>query len=101
MQKSGELASEAHQFCMKATQEGMTEGQIATLFEFFCGMHNYPEMAYHPICGAGTNAAILHYHQNSKMLKNGELLLCDMGASVAGYASDITTTFPISGKFSP
>jgi Xaa-Pro aminopeptidase len=101
MERSCLLASEAHKFCMKEIKEGMTEGQIASLFQFFCGMHNYPEMAYPPICGTGTNAAILHYHQNSQPLKNGELLLCDMGVSLDGYCSDITSTFPVSGSFTP
>jgi len=58
-------------------------------------MHSHPEMAYQPICGSGSNAATLHYHQNSKQLFSGELLLCDMGVSVEGYSSDITTTFPV------
>jgi Xaa-Pro aminopeptidase len=79
MRTSGQIASEGHKFCMRHTHEGINEGQIAQLFKFYSGMNSCPNMAYPPICGSGANAAILHYHDNNKTLKNGDLLLCDMG----------------------
>ena len=55
--------------------------------------------AYPPIVASGKNACILHYTENNKELKDGELLLIDAGCEINGYASDITRTFPINGKF--
>ena len=55
--------------------------------------------AYTPIVAGGANACVLHYVQNDAMLKDGELLLIDAGCELDGYASDITRTFPVSGKF--
>jgi Xaa-Pro aminopeptidase len=57
--------------------------------------------SYHPIVGGGENGCILHYTENSARLKEGELLLIDAGCEFDYYASDITRTFPVSGRFSP
>lgn len=99
MRVSGQLASEAHKFCIQNTNPGMTEAQVAQLFQFYCGINGHPEMAYPPICGSGKNAAILHYVENSEILHQSDLILCDMGVKVDDYSSDITTTYPIGGKF--
>jgi Xaa-Pro aminopeptidase len=56
--------------------------------------------AYNPIVGAGANACVLHYVANSAPLREGELLLCDAGAEFRGYASDITRTWPVGGRYS-
>ena len=53
-----------------------------------------------PIVGAGSNACVLHYRANNARLQSGDLLLIDAGAELQGYASDITRTFPIDGRFS-
>lgn len=58
------------------------------------------EWAYWPICCSGRDCSILHYHRNDKELVDGGLMLCDLGAKMNGICSDITTTFPINGKFS-
>src|SRR5206468_188949 len=54
-----------------------------------------------PIVGGGTNGCVLHYHANNAPLRDGDLLLVDAGAEYECYASDITRTFPVNGKFSP
>lgn len=56
--------------------------------------------AYNPIIAGGANACILHYNDNDKELHNGDLLLMDVGSSFANYASDMTRTIPVSGRFS-
>jgi Xaa-Pro aminopeptidase len=61
---------------------------------------NQCEPSYLPIVGGGANACVLHYIANRDVLRDGELLLIDAGAEYDGYASDITRTFPINGKFS-
>ena len=57
------------------------------------------EHSYHPICASGKDACILHYITNNKELKRGELLLIDSGAELFGYKTDISRTFPLSGKY--
>lgn len=57
------------------------------------------EWAYNPICCTGTDCSVLHYIQNDKEIIDGTLALCDLGAKKYNICSDITTTFPVNGKF--
>jgi Xaa-Pro aminopeptidase len=65
-------------------------------FENGCGRH-----AYAPIVGSGANAAVLHYNRNTRRMDAGELLLMDVGPECGMYATDITRTIPVDGKFTP
>ena len=58
-------------------------------------------MAYEPIIGSGNNACVLHYIENDQACRDGELVLVDVGASYANYASDLTRTYPVNGRFTP
>jgi Xaa-Pro aminopeptidase len=58
-------------------------------------------MAYEPIVASGKNACVLHYVENDAECRNGELVLIDVGASYANYASDLTRTYPVNGRFTP
>jgi len=99
MRRSAKVAIEAHERAMKVCEPGMNEADIhAELMATF--IRNHCEASYLPIVGGGANACVLHYINNRDELKDGELLLIDAGAEFDGYASDITRTFPISGKFS-
>src|SRR4029077_876234 len=62
---------------------------------------NNADISYHPIVGGGPNSCILHYHENSAELHDGDLLLIDAGCEYGLYASDITTTFPVNGRYTP
>ena len=99
MQTAADLASRAHMQAMIRTRPGLYEYHITaefdTLFRKEDSEHSYP-----PIVAGGENACILHYNENNKLLNDGELLLIDAGCEILGYASDITRTFPINGKFS-
>ena len=99
MQTAADLASKAHMQAMIRTRPGLYEFHITaefdTLFRKEDSEHSYP-----PIVAGGENACILHYNENNKLLNDGELLLIDAGCEILGYASDITRTFPINGKFS-
>ena len=99
MQTAADLASKAHMQAMISTRPGLYEYHITaefdTLFRKEDSEHSYP-----PIVAGGENACILHYNENNKLLNDGELLLIDAGCEILGYASDITRTFPINGKFS-
>ena len=101
MEKACEISSRAHERAMKKVSPGMYEYQLEAeyLFEFMNnGARN---TAYPSIVGGGQNGCILHYNENADLLNDGELVLVDAGCEYKGYASDITRTFPINGKFSP
>jgi len=99
MQELADITSEGHCFVMRNISECQTEHQVQVLFSAYIGSKGCSRQAYGAICGSGANAAILHYKQNNCTLRQGDMLLCDMGAFGNNYCSDVTTTFPISGKF--
>ncbi|HUE82358.1 MAG TPA: Xaa-Pro aminopeptidase [Pyrinomonadaceae bacterium] len=100
MQRAADIAAEAHREAMKAVRPGMKEYEIEALIEHVFRRHGATAPAYNSIVGSGSNATVLHYINNDGELRDGELLLIDAGAEYRGYASDITRTFPISGRFS-
>ena len=85
---------------MKTAKPGMKEYEIEAelLYEFRRSGAQSP--AYTSIVAGGANACVLHYVDNSAVLSSGDLLLIDAGCELDGYASDITRTFPVNGKFS-
>jgi Xaa-Pro aminopeptidase len=100
MQVAADIAAEAHVEAMKAARPGMKEYQVEALIEQIFRQRGATAPAYTSIVGAGANATVLHYISNDGELRDKELLLIDAGAEYKGYASDITRTFPINGKFS-
>ena len=99
MQRAADIAAEAHVEAMKAVRPGMKEFEVEALIEHFFRRHGAAGPAYTSIIGAGANATVLHYISNIGELRDGELLLIDAGAEYHGYASDITRTFPINGRY--
>lgn len=100
MRRSAQVAIEAHELAMTTCTPGMNEAEIhAGLMHTFIA--NQCEPSYLPIVGGGKNACVLHYIANRDELLDGDLLLIDAGAEYDGYASDITRTFPVNGKFAP
>jgi len=100
MRRSAKVAIEAHEHAMRLCAPGLNEADIhAELLHTFTRHHCEP--SYMPIVGGGANGCVLHYITNRDLLKDGDMLLIDAGAEYDGYASDITRTFPINGKFSP
>jgi Xaa-Pro aminopeptidase len=100
MRRAAKVAIEAHEQAMRSCRPGMNEAEIhAGLLHTFTRHHCEP--SYLPIVGGGVNACVLHYISNRDELRDGDLLLIDAGAEYDGYASDITRTFPVNGKFSP
>ena len=98
MQESAELASAAHIEAMRATYSGIGEWQLQAVIERHF-TSNKSQWSYPSIIGGGDNATILHYNENSADISDGELVLVDAGCEVEGYASDITRTWPVNGKF--
>jgi Xaa-Pro aminopeptidase len=99
MQRAADIAAEAHVEAMKAVQAGMMEYEVEAMLEAYFRKHGASGSSYTSIVGGGGNATILHYIDNKDELKDGDLLLVDAGAEYKGYASDITRTFPINGKY--
>ena len=100
MRRSAKVAIEAHERAMRACRPGLNEADItAELMHTL--ISNHCEASYLPIVAGGANACVLHYITNDEELCDGDLLLIDAGAELDGYASDITRTFPVNGKFSP
>jgi len=99
MQRAADIAAEAHLLAMKKVKPGMNEGQVESLMEAYMRDKGASGVAYNSIIGGGDNATILHYVENNMPLKDGDLLLVDAGAEYQGYASDITRTFPVNGKY--
>lgn len=99
MQSAADIAAEAHCEAMKAARPGLREYELEAIIERVFRQHGAAGPAYTSIVGAGPNATVLHYINNDGELRDGDLLLVDAGAEYKGYASDITRTFPISGKY--
>lgn len=100
MQIASDISADAHTQAMRAVRPGMMEYALEAELNYIFGK-NGGVPAYNSIVGGGENACILHYVENDKALKDGDLVLIDAAAEYQLYASDITRTFPVNGKFSP
>ena len=100
MRRSAQIAVAAHKRAMRFARPGRTEFEVMAEIEHEFRRNN-ADTSYHPIVGSGANSCILHYHENSETLEERDLLLIDAGCEYELYASDITRTFPVSGRFTP
>ncbi|MDO8351085.1 MAG: aminopeptidase P N-terminal domain-containing protein, partial [Gallionella sp.] len=101
MRRAAFISTSAHKRAMQFTKPGQFEYQIeAELLHEFC-RNGARDPAYTSIVAGGANACVLHYVENNARLHDGDLLLIDAGCELDGYASDITRTFPVNGKFRP
>jgi Xaa-Pro aminopeptidase len=101
LQHAAKLSATAHCVAMRACRPGMREYQLASILEASYLYNGANAPAYGSIVAGGGNAVVLHYEDNSSNLKNGDLVLIDAAGEYQGYASDITRTFPVNGKFKP
>jgi Xaa-Pro aminopeptidase len=100
MRESARIAAAAHVRAMRFCRPGHREYEVmAELVHEF--RRNNADTSYHPIVGGGANSCILHYRDNNQTLEEGDLLLVDAGCEYESYASDITRTFPVNGRFTP
>ena len=100
MRRAAEISSRAHRRAMATTRPGWYEYQVEAelAHEFLHG--GAQAVAYPSIVAGGPNACVLHYRDNNRQLQDGDLLLIDAGCEFQSYASDITRTFPVNGRFS-
>jgi Xaa-Pro aminopeptidase len=99
MRRSCEIAAEAHVAAMRACRPGVHEYALEAVIEFVFRRHGCDAPSYGTIVGAGANATVLHYTENRDRIEEGALVLIDAGCEYGRYASDITRTFPASGRF--
>ena len=99
MLRAGRISGQAHARAMRAARPGMFEYALDAelLYEFRRNGAQFP--AYTSIVASGPNACVLHYNANNRRMQDGELVLIDAGCELDGYASDITRTFPVNGRF--
>lgn len=100
MQRAADITSAGHVRAMAACRPGMAEYELEAELTYEFRRRGATAHAYPPIVAGGANACILHYIDNDKLLGAGSLVLIDAGCEVAGYAADITRTFPVDGRFS-
>ncbi|GAB7528213.1 Xaa-Pro aminopeptidase [Pseudomonas sp. 3A(2025)] len=101
MRYAAQVSARAHVRAMQASRAGLHEFSLEAELEYEFRKGGARMPAYGSIVASGRNACILHYQENNAALKDGDLVLIDAGCEIDCYASDITRTFPVSGRFSP
>ncbi len=99
MHHSAKIAAQAHILAMRNTKPEIGEWQLEGVIEGFFKYARTSGIAYPCIIGSGENATVLHYTVNNDRCKDGDILLIDAGCEYKGYASDITRSWPVNGKF--
>lgn len=100
MRRAAAIASAGHTRAMRACRPGMSEYELEAELSYEFRKRGADGHAYSPIVAGGHNACVLHYVENSKLLGEHAMVLIDAGCELQGYASDITRTFPVGGRFS-
>ena len=89
----------AHFAAMRTVRSGVTEREISALMQYEWGKRGCERPAYAPIVGSGFNSTVLHYSDDSGTMQSGDVVVIDAAGEYSMYASDITRTLPVSGKF--
>ena len=99
MRRAADITARAHRRAMQACRSGLYEYQLEAELqhEFATSGARFP--AYPSIVGSGQNACVMHYIENSDKMRDGDLVLIDAGCELEYYASDVTRTFPVNGRF--
>jgi Xaa-Pro aminopeptidase len=101
MRTAARITRDAHLRAMAQTRPGMHEYEVEALLLETFRKNGSERPAYGSIVGSGANATVLHYRANNRKMEDGDLLLIDAGCEYGYYASDVTRTFPVSGRFTP
>lgn len=101
LRKAAQISVRGHQEAMKATAPGCGENEIQALLEGTFRRLGGDRPGYGSIVGSGLNATVLHYMEDNRVMRDGELLLIDAAGSFDHYSADVTRTLPVSGKFTP
>jgi Xaa-Pro aminopeptidase len=101
MQQAADATAAGYDAILKLIKPGLTEADLDQTLEQSYRAHGASGVAYNSIVGSGLNATVLHYMDNRQPLVAGDLIVIDSAARFAGYAADVTRTYPVSGKFTP
>lgn len=101
MQRSIRISEEGHRAAWMAVRPGATEGEVRAEAERVWRIRGSRRTAYESIVGAGANSTILHYPRSEHTMQDGDVILMDMACEYANYATDITRTLPVNGRFTP
>ncbi|UCE08624.1 MAG: aminopeptidase P family protein, partial [bacterium] len=101
IQKAVDVSVQAFSEALKTIEPGMYEYEVEALFDYILGVNGCSRTAFPTIVASGRNINVLHYQANQRQMHDGELVIIDFGAEYGYYASDITRTIPVNGKFSP
>lgn len=99
LRRSVDLDIQAFVRAFQTSEVGSTEAAVSAQHEAACRIGGADRLAYPSVVASGAGACVVHYHHNDKLLEDGDLLLMDAGCELNGYASDITRTWPINGKW--
>ncbi|HEY6912489.1 MAG TPA: Xaa-Pro peptidase family protein [Myxococcales bacterium] len=99
MERAVEITRAGHEAVARATVAGVSERDVQTQMEYAFFGAGATGLSYGSIVGSGENGAVLHWGQNSRMLREGDLVVVDAAAEYGRYAADVTRTYPVSGKF--
>jgi Xaa-Pro aminopeptidase len=100
LRRAGQITVRAHQRAMRSCRPGMYEYQLEAELQHEFASGGARHAAYNSIVGSGENGCILHYVENSGKMRDGDMVLIDAGCELEYYASDVTRTFPVNGRFS-
>jgi Xaa-Pro aminopeptidase len=97
--RATEASEAAHHAALKAIHPGVSEREISALMQYEFGKRGCERPAYAPIVGSGFYSTVLHYSEDSQVMQEGDMVVMDVGGEYSMYATDITRTAPVSGKF--
>jgi Xaa-Pro aminopeptidase len=101
LRRAARIGVEAHKALIQSTRPGVSERELAAVFEFVCKTGGAEDLAYETILMSGKNHAYGHYHAHDRTLRDGDFVILDAGPDFAYYHADISSTFPAGGRFSP
>lgn len=99
MKKAIHITNKGVELLMTQCKPGMKEYELEAYFDFYLKQNGVKDFAFNTIAASGVNATVLHYVDNNSEMRDGDLILFDLGAQVNYYNADISRTFPVSGKF--
>ncbi len=100
LERAIEISAQAHREAIRSIHPGMYEYEVQAIFEYVFRKNGSPRDAYPCIVGSGPNSSVLHYSANTRMMKDGDVVVMDCGAEYGYYAADISRTVPVNGTFS-
>jgi len=101
MRKAAQIGIKAHSALIRAARPGVTEKELAALFEYICQKEGANDLAYNTILMSAENHRYGHYHKHNRILEDGDFVILDAGPDFGYYNADISTSFPANGKFAP